>query len=198
MFDQSPSPTSGRVWSGRARMLLLVGTVVAVIVVIIAMVASLTALKSNLSEFIQSSERAAVRLGSPLPPGDEFAEVNRVTHWPPDWTAAVCEPPVYKLRTPYSSLPHATACAVCKARIQPNGEYLNVTIARFPDELSMQVDLVNDGYEWYAFAFDRGEMIAFATFSDVSVTDPTTGLGESPVLQPLKQFGFNIYRGPGP
>jgi hypothetical protein len=28
------------------------------------------------------------------------------------------------------------------------------------------------------------------------VTDPITNLGESPVLQPLKQFGFNIYSGP--
>ena len=198
MFDESPSPTSGRVWSGRNRLLLLVGTVVAAIVVIIATVASLAALKISLSEFIQSSERAAVRLGSPLPPGDEFAEINRVTHWPPDWTAAVCEPPVYELRTPYARLPHATASAACEARIQPNGEYRDITIARFPDELSMQVDLLNDGYEWYAFAFDRGELMAFATNSDVWVTDPTTGLGESPVLQPLKQFGFNIYSGPGP
>ncbi len=54
----------------------------------------------------------------------------------------------------------------------------------------MQVDLVNDGYQWYAFVFDRGEMIAFATSSDVWVTDPITGMGESPILQPLKQFGF--------
>jgi hypothetical protein len=198
MFDESPSPMSGRVLRGQVRLLLLVGTVVAAIVVIIAMVASLTALASSLSGLIRASERAGVRLGSPLPPGDEFAEVNRVTHWPPDWIAAVCEPPVYQLRTPYARLPHATACAVCKARIRPNGEVVNVTIARFPAELPMQVDLVNDGYEWYAFAFDRGEMVAFATFSDVVVTDPITNLGESPVLQPLKQFGFNIYSGPGP
>jgi hypothetical protein len=44
----------------------------------------------------------------------------------------------------------------------------------------------------------RGEMMAFATFSNAAVTDPTTNLGESPVLQPLKQFGFNIHSGPGP
>jgi hypothetical protein len=44
----------------------------------------------------------------------------------------------------------------------------------------------------------RGEMIAFATFSDVSVTDPVTGMGESPILQPLKEFGFNMYSDPGP
>ncbi|KWX23225.1 hypothetical protein AFM11_15490 [Mycolicibacterium wolinskyi] len=62
----------------------------------------------------------------------------------------------------------------------------------------MQVDLVNAGYEWYAFAFDRGGLVAFATSYDAVVTDPTTNLGESPVLQPLKQFGFNIYSSPGP
>ncbi len=143
-------------------------------------------------------ERAAVSLGSPLPPGDEWASINRVRQWPADWVAAVCEPPVYELRTPYERMPHATALAICEARVQPNGEYLNITIARFPSELPMQVDLVNDGYKWYAFAFDRGQLQAFATFSDVRVTDPETGMGESPVLQPLEQFGFNIYSGPGP
>jgi hypothetical protein len=193
MFDESPSPMWGRLWKARVRLLLFAGTVVGAIVVIIANVATIASLADRLPR-----DRAAVRLGSPLPPGDEFASINRVTHWPPDWIAAVCEPPVYELRTPYARLPHATASAVCEARVQPNGEYLNVTIARFRAELPMQVDLVNEGYEWYAFAFDRGEMMAFATFSDVWVTDPTTNLGESPVLQPLKQFGFNIYSSPGP
>jgi hypothetical protein len=200
MFDESPSPVAGRLRRPRSQSLLLAGTVLAAIVAIIAQVtvlAALAALTSSISEFKQGRERAGVRLGSPLPPGDEFAEINRVTHWPPDWIAAVCEPPVYEIRTPYARLPHATANAVCKARIQPNGEVVDVTIARFPAELPMQVDLLNEGYKWYAFAFDRGEMMAFATFLDVSVTDPITNLGESPVLQPLKQFGFIIYSGPG-
>lgn len=43
----------------------------------------------------------------------------------------------------------------------------------------MQVDLVNAGYEWYAFAFDRGGLVAFATSYDAVVTDPMTNLGES-------------------
>lgn len=94
-------------------------------------------------------------------------------------------------------LPHATEGAVCEARIQSGGDVVDLTIARFPAELPMQVDLLNDGYEWYAFAFDHGEMLTFATFSEVEVTDRTTNLGESPVLQPLKQFGFTIYKGPG-
>jgi hypothetical protein len=95
-------------------------------------------------------------------------------------------------------MPQATAAAACKARVRPDGEVVDLRIARFPSELPMQVDLLNEGYEWYAFAFDRGEMIAFATYCELVVTDPRTGLGESPVLQPLTQFGFNIYHGPGP
>jgi hypothetical protein len=60
-------------------------------------------------------------------------------------------------------------------------------ISRFPGELPRQVDLHNQGYEWYAFTFDNGSMISLETVSDTPVTDPATGLGESPVLQPLKQ-----------
>jgi hypothetical protein len=196
MADASPSSMWARVRRARLSLLLLAGTVVGAIVVIIANIATV-AMVSSLADRLPP-DRAGVRLGSPLPPGDEFAAINRVTHWPPDWTAAVCNPPVYELRIPYAHLPHATACAACEARIQPNGEYLNITIARFPDELAMQVDLLNDGFEWYAFAFDRGELMAFATHSEAWVTDPITGMGESPTLQPLKEFGFNIYSDPGP
>lgn len=192
MVDESPTPMSRRVWNARVRLLLLVGTIVAAVVAVVVTTAMASSLAAQLPR-----ERAAVRLGSPLPPGDEFEEINRVTHWQPDWIAAVCEPPVYRLRTPYARLPHASAIAVCKAKIRPDGDVVNLTIARFPAELPMQVDLANEGYQWYAFAFDRGAMTTFATFSGVSVTDPITGLGESPVLQPLKQFGFNIYSGPG-
>lgn len=143
-------------------------------------------------------ERAALRLASPLPSGDKYAEINRVSQWPTDWIDAVCVPPLYQLSTPYSRLPHATEGAVCEARIQPSGEVVDLTIARFRAELPMQVDLLNDGYQWYAFAFDHGEMLAFATFSDAQVTDPVTNLVEAAVLQPLKQFGFVIYHEPGP
>jgi hypothetical protein len=190
MLDESPSSMSGSVWRERLRGPLLVGTVVAAMVVMVAVFALLG--------MLLPSDRAAVQLRGPVPRGEEFAEVNRVSQWPADWIAAVCEPPVYPLRTPYVRLPHSTANAVCRARIHPNGDVVNLTIARFSAELPMQVDLLNDGYKWYAFAFDRGKMTVFATFSDVMVTDPVTNLGESPVLQPLKQFGFNIYSGPGP
>jgi hypothetical protein len=195
MHGEAPSPRSGRLGSARARLLLLVGGAGAAIVAILAIV--MIAMAPPLASVLPR-ERAGVRLGSPLPPGDEFAEINRVTHWPPDWIAAVCDGPVYQLRIPYKRLPHATAGAACKARVRPDGEVVDLTIARFPAELPMQIDLLNEGYQWYAFAFDRREMISFATFSEVTVTDPRTGLGESPVLQPLKQFGFNSYHDPGP
>jgi hypothetical protein len=177
-------------------LLVFAGAVTGAIVVVIATAVNIAMVASLADRLPQ--ERAAVSLGSPLPPGDEWASINRVRQWPADWVAAVCVPPVYELRTPYAQMPHATALAICEARVQPNGEYLNITIARFPSELPMQVDLFNEGYESYAFAFDRGQLVSFATSSDVRVTDPVTGLGESPVLQPLKQFGFNIYSGPGP
>jgi hypothetical protein len=61
----------------------------------------------------------------------------------------------------------------------------------------MQADLSNEGYKWYAFAFDRGSLVSFETLSETAVVG-TSGLNESPVLQPLKQFGFNIYSNPGP
>ena len=170
----------------RLRWLVLVGTAVGVI---IAVMTALTLLVPR--------DRAALQLRIPVPLGAEFEELNRVSHWPADWVASVCEPPVYQLRN-YERLPNSTHNAACRARVEPNGDAVNLMIARFPSELAMQVDLSNEGYEWYAFAFDHGQLVAFATFSSVAVTDPVTNLGESPVLQPLKQFGFNIYSGPGP
>lgn len=132
-----------------------------------------------------------------LPPGNEFAEINRVTYWMPDWIAAACEQPVYHLRTPNERLPHAIMSSICRARIRPDGEYADITIACFPAELPMQVDLFNSSYKWYAFAYDHGAMVAFATFSDAAA-EYDTGFTESIVLQPLKQFGFRVYSHPGP
>lgn len=196
MLDESSSPTSRPTGRTRVRLLVFGAAVAGAIVMVIAIVVNI-ALVRSLEDRLPRG-RAAVSLGSPLPPGDEWASINRVRQWPADWVAAVCEPPVYELRTPYERMPHATALAICEARVQPNGEYLNITIARFPSELPMQVDLFNEGYESYAFAFDRGQLLAFATFSDASATDGITGMGDSPVLQPLKKFGFNIYSDPGP
>ncbi|ORA27406.1 hypothetical protein [Mycobacterium aquaticum] len=194
--DASTSANSVQVPNPRAQLrLLLLGVAVAGTVVV-ALVAAVVMLA--LPIFQKPPERGAARLASPVPPDREFAYINPVSQWPSDWTAAVCHSLPYEVRMPYARLPNATATAVCRARIRPNGDVVNVTIARFPAELPMQIDLLNDGYKWYAFAYDHGQMMAFATYSEVTVTDPKTNLGESPVLQPLKQFGFNVYSGPGP
>jgi hypothetical protein len=47
------------------------------------------------------------------------------------------------------------------------------------------------------FTFDHGSLISFETVRETAVIG-TNGLSESPVLQPLKQFGFTIYSNPGP
>jgi hypothetical protein len=102
------------------------------------------------------------------------------------------------LRKPSVDLPNSIDSGVCAARIEPPGESPNIMIAHFPAELPMQVDLGNQEYNWYAFALDRGLILALFTYSEADGTDPVTGLGETPLLVPLKQFGFNIYAGPGP
>lgn len=194
MPSRAPLVACDRGWKRRAR---LVGTVLAGAVATIVTAAWLLALVSNLPGFGRRGERVALRLHN-LPPGDEFASINRVAQWPTDWIAAVCEPPVYHLRAPNARFPHATASAVCKARVQPNGEYAEVVFTFFTAELPMQVDLFNNNYKWYAFAYDHGEMITFATYCDAEVVDPNSSFSESPVLQPLERFGFNIYSRPGP
>ena len=140
----------------------------------------------------------ALQLDIPTPLGDEYSAINQTSGWRDDWVAAVCVPPLYQLRTPSDELPHATESAVCRARVEPRGQVLNLMVARFPTELAMQVDLFNQGYEWYAFTFDRDGMLAFFISDEGWVTNPRTNMGESPVLQPLERFGFNIYSGPGP
>jgi hypothetical protein len=168
--------------------LLLIGAVVAVIAALVAAVALLAA--------VLPDKRAAVQLRNPVPLDEEYANLNRVSHWPADWINAVCEPPVYQLRN-YKALPNATSNASCRSLIKPGGDVAYLMISRFPSELPMQVDLLNAGYKWYAFAFDRGSLVSFETVRETAVVG-TNGLNESPVLQPLKHFGFNIYSNPGP
>lgn len=110
----------------------------------------------------------------------------------------VCKGPVYSVRRSLARLPHASDVATCKALAEPNGGIDDLLVAHFPAELPMQVDLHDGGYTWYAFAWDRGRMATFASRSEVEVSDPVTNLGETPALQPLKQFGFIIYSDPGP
>ena len=200
-FDQQPNELPRRpIWT-RLRWLVLACAIAELIVVVLAVgveADSLVAVLRRNGVAVELRSPVAVELRNPLPPGEEYAEVNQVSDYPADWIAAVCTPPVFPLRASASRLPNSTDSAVCQARIQPPGEVPNLTIAHFPTELPMQVDLANAGYNWYAFAFDHGEMLAFATWSETTVSDPVTNLGESPVLMPLRRFGFTIYRSPGP
>ena len=104
---------------------------------------------------------------------------------------------VYEVRVPYRELPNATAVAACSARVQPRGQVTNVMMARFPTELTMQVDLANEGSQWYAFTFVDGGMLAFASSADNPNTDPEASVGKA-VPEPLCQYGFIIYSTPGP
>jgi hypothetical protein len=133
----------------------------------------------------------------PLPPGDEYSSINAVREWPSNWVGAVCSPPVYDVRVPYGELPNATSIAACSARVHPRGQVTNVMMARFPNELAMQVDLANEGSQWYAFTYVDGGMLAFASSAVDSTVDPAVSVGEA-VLEPLRQFGFNLYSTPGP
>ncbi|UNB52985.1 hypothetical protein [Mycolicibacterium sp. YH-1] len=137
-------------------------------------------------------ERGVAALRHAVPPGDEWAGLNRVSQWPADWTSAVCKPPVYWLKAQNKALPHATRRGVCQAKIAPAGEYFDITLARFNNELEMQVDLQNHGCEAYAFAYDQGGLLAYAIFGSVQNMDITA------VLQPLQRYGFNVYHDPGP
>jgi hypothetical protein len=175
--------------STRTSLLLLVGTVVGMIAVLIAWVTLLSA--------VLPRERAAMQVRDAIPLGVEFAEINKVSRWPADWINAVCQPPLYQLRN-YTRLPHALVNASCRSLKTPTGDIDYLMISRFPSELPMQVDLHNEGYKYYAFAYDHGSLISFETTDDTRVPDPVTNLGESPILLPLKQFGFHIYADPGP
>jgi hypothetical protein len=176
--DQLPSRTPARGPSQQARRLLLAGCAIGVVIVVGTLVAVLGP-------------------RGPMPRGEDFSTVNRVSGGPAEWIAAVCEP---FLRIPATGfhLPNSTFLAVCQARIRPDDRIVNpILIARFPSEVPMQIDLANNGIEWYAFAVDQGELIVFATRSPLRVPDPYTNLGDSPMLEGLKQFGFNIYSSPG-
>jgi hypothetical protein len=61
----------------------------------------------------------------------------------------------------------------------------------------MQVDLANEGSQWYAFTFVDGGMLAFASSADNPNTDPAVSVGKA-VLEPLRQYGLGIYGSPGP
>jgi hypothetical protein len=177
-----------RLWRLDVTRLLVIGAVISVIIEIVAGSMTLASMTPK--------SRAAVSLRSAVPIGPEYENVDRVSGWPRQWLEAVCSPPLHQLRD-YQRLPNATSTASCRSLVEYSGEVSYLMIARFPSELPMQVDLGNEGYPFYAFARESGSLIAFATVSRTSVTG-TDGLATSPYLEPLEDFGFNVYSGPGP
>ena len=75
-------------------------------------------------------------------------------------------------------------------------EWTSAVIARFPTEFLLQLDLGNEGYGFYAFAYDEGTMFTIAALSRDDVTNGQ-GFGVSRALEPLEDFGFNVYSTPG-
>ncbi|MFC7672564.1 hypothetical protein ACFQWH_05750 [Mycolicibacterium sp. GCM10028919] len=177
-----------RLWGLDVTRLLAIGAVIVVIVEIVA--GSMTLASAT------PKSRAAVSLRNAVPVDPEYENVNRVAGWPREWLEAVCAPPLHQLHD-YQRLPNATSTASCRSATEYAGEGTYLMIARFPSELPMQVDLGNERYRYYAFARESGSLIAMATVSRTSVIS-SRGLAVSPYLQPLEQFGFNVYSGPGP
>lgn len=187
--NQPPSTEPLQIAGGRHRTILLAKAFGASSAMIILVVEGIL--------MLAPTGRESRQIRNSVPLGDEYAQVNRVSDVPANWTASVCAPPLYALRNPVKRLPNALDSAVCRARINPPGEAPNILIARFRAELPMQVDLQNEGYEWYAFTYFHGAVLTFATFSSASSSNPASGLTEAEVLQSLHQFGFKIYHGPG-
>lgn len=144
--------------------------------------------------YVLPKPTAVLRIRNALPATAELEYVNRVTHSPEEWIEAVCERPPLQLHD-YTRLPHASDTSSCRS-LSKNGPPVVLMIARFPDEFLLQLDLGNEGYGFYAFAYDNGTLFTIATDSRASVTNGQ-GLGVSPALAPLERFGFNIYSGPG-
>jgi hypothetical protein len=179
--------SGGRPRSNVKRLLVggtALGTVIAVLVVAATMAS------------LMPTPRGAMSWRNAIPIDQELRNLNRVSQWPREWVDSVCEPPLHQLRN-YKRLPNATYTASCRSLVEYAGDNSYLMVARYPNEYLMQIDLSNEGYTFYSFASYYGKLFVVATVTEASVTD-SHGLGVSPFLQPLEQFGFNVYRDPGP
>jgi hypothetical protein len=176
-------------WSrNNVKRLLVGGTALAVVVVLLVVAVTLASLRPK--------PRGAMSWRNAIPVDQELRNLNRVSQWPREWVDAVCDPPLQQLRN-YKRLPNATYTASCRSLVKYAGDDSYLMVARYPNEYLMQIDLNNEGYEFYSFASYYGKLFVVATVTETSVTG-SDGLGVSPFLQPLEQFGFDIYSDPGP
>ncbi len=180
----------GSGWWSRStvRRLLIGGAALGTVIALLVVAMTLASLRPN--------PRGAMSWRNAIPVDQELRNLNRVSQWPREWVDVVCEPPLHQLRN-YTRLPNATYTASCRSLVKYAGDDSYLMVARYPNEYLMQVDLSNEGYEFYSFASYYGKLFVVATVAETSVTG-SKGLGVSPFLEPLEQFGFTVYRGPGP
>jgi hypothetical protein len=150
------------------------------------------------------------RMVGPSHDDKNFPTVNAVSGVPSEWIAAVCKPHI-----PYAGLAifptevvflypnttfdlrRATFSAVCPARYEGVSDPV-VMVAEYPSEDPMQLDLDDNGLQWYCFAADHGHLFVLATRAEEQGAGSSNGLGDTPVLAPLEADGFNVYRNSGP
>ncbi|WP_179473777.1 hypothetical protein [Mycolicibacterium vinylchloridicum] len=153
-----------------------------------------------------------MRIGVGKPRQDpNFPTVDPVSGTPDAWISVVCAPRLRQehiggdrlpaagtvLLSPNTTfdVPRATYSAVCLATDDSASDPV-LLAAQYLDEDSMQLDLADNGIEWYCFAGHQGRLVVIATRADEREAGPN-GFTVSPVLRPLTSYGFNVYSDPG-
>ena len=133
-----------------------------------------------------------------------FPTVHAVDGTPDEWIATVCRPlagtawsagPQYIAPNTVFAVPRALRSAVCRAWHDEVSDPV-LLIAEYPSEKPMQIDLADNGINWYCFAAANGKLFVIATRND-DLAKGANGLNGSPVLLPLVAYGFIVYPSPG-
>lgn len=170
------------------------------------MVVAGTALLTSLPP--RTIDGSAIAIGPRQDP--RFQTVNSVSGAPSDWVAAVCAPQtrwvntdgvtfegfgsVYLFPNREFALQRATLSATCRPRDILTAE--PIVIARYQTEAAMEADLARVAIDWYAFGASSGNLIVIATRDAQATT--SAGWRISSILEPLEDYGFNIYRSSSP
>ncbi|GFG49033.1 hypothetical protein MAGR_04740 [Mycolicibacterium agri] len=138
-----------------------------------------------------------------------FPNVHAVSGMPSEWIATVCKPHAYanfwtalfpaKAQYLYPNtafhLPRSVHSALCSAKYEEASDPV-VLIAVYQSEDLMQLDLADNGIQWYCFAAVDGNLFVMATRAEERVMGANS-LNASPVLAPLVDDGFIVYADPG-
>lgn len=139
-----------------------------------------------------------------------FENVNAVSGTPAEWLSSVCEPQLrrisiggsrfqglghlYLFATQGLTLRDSTFSAQCRSRNRESSDPF-LLVARYRSEPPMQRDLARNGFQWYCFGADRGQLLVIATRAEEGVQ--SNGWSVSPILEPLQRYGFMVYSQPG-